>query len=514
MQEEPSGRPSRLALHFIVYFLLATLPAGIQAASAAREQAPLSSEERAEIQAQLEMLRRQIDALEERISASESSDESEIATTPEPELPEAAAEPAREAIPEPQPQRAGGPQDLWARDVGRTRLRLMDLGLDVITTVGGSTSDGEELQTLQGGAHDPRQRGFTLNQVELSFVGAVDPYLRAETYIVLSVDPDGETVIELEEAFLVTQTLPFGLQDKGFQIEGGTYFTDFGRINQQHPHFWTFVDQPFVATRFLGGDALRGPGALLAWLTPLPWYSEFRVSTQNARGETQVSFFANEEVYAERPIGGRPFVGQSVSSASDLTWSLRWANGFDISDTWSSQIGASVALGPNATGRAGDTQIYGGDVVAKWRPLTAQRGWPFVVLQGEFMWRNFQAAAFDGLIDGTPAQLPEDTLRDWGLYAYGAWGFQPRWVAGFRGEYGTAGGGPSYVGAQPVTGDLDPWRGTRYRVSPLVAFHPSEFSRLRLQYNYDNARFIEGGDAHSVWFGVEFNFGAHPAHSY
>ena len=43
----------------------------------------------------------------------------------------------------------------------------------------------------------------------------------------------------------------------------------------------------------------------------------------------------------------------------------------------------------------------------------------------------------------------------------------------------------------------------------------TEFSRLRLQYNYDLARHLPGDDeAHSIWCGVEFLFGVHPAHKY
>ncbi|MBZ0252998.1 MAG: hypothetical protein K8I02_06615, partial [Candidatus Methylomirabilis sp.] len=60
----------------------------------------------------------------------------------------------------------------------------------------------------------------------------------------------------------------------------------------------------------------------------------------------------------------------------------------------------------------------------------------------------------------------------------------------------------------------DPRRGTRHRLSPLLAWHPSEFSRIRLQYNYDNATVLERNEAHSVWLGLEFLIGAHPAHQY
>ena len=49
---------------------------------------------------------------------------------------------------------------------------------------------------------------------------------------------------------------------------------------------------------------------------------------------------------------------------------------------------------------------------------------------------------------------------------------------------------------------------------PLAVYQPTEYSRLRLQYNYDHAQHLSSNEAHSVWFGVEFIFGAHAAHSY
>jgi hypothetical protein len=69
-------------------------------------------------------------------------------------------------------------------------------------------------------------------------------------------------------------------------------------------------------------------------------------------------------------------------------------------------------------------------------------------------------------------------------------------------------------GASVQGRDNDPFRDTRYRVSPLLVWHPSEFLRLRLQYNYDRADHLAQRDAHSVWLGVEFLYGSHPAHKY
>ena len=91
------------------------------------------------------------------------------------------------------------------------------------------------------------------------------------------------------------------------------------------------------------------------------------------------------------------------------------------------------------------------------------------------------------------------------------------WSAGVRAEYATA-KGDSVVHRDGIDGldspSADPLRDRRFRISPLVQFHPSEFSRIRLQYDYDRAQFLPSGKAHSVWLGVEVLIGAHPAHGY
>jgi len=82
------------------------------------------------------------------------------------------------------------------------------------------------------------------------------------------------------------------------------------------------------------------------------------------------------------------------------------------------------------------------------------------------------------------------------------WGIKPLWVAGLRGDY--------------VSGDAgafdSPLRGERYRLSPNLTWFPSEFSKLRLQYNYDHRKGL--GADHSLWLQSEFLLGAHAAHKF
>jgi hypothetical protein len=90
------------------------------------------------------------------------------------------------------------------------------------------------------------------------------------------------------------------------------------------------------------------------------------------------------------------------------------------------------------------------------------------------------------------------------MYSQVLWGFKPRWVVGLRGEY--ADGNSGAYDANDV------FRGQRTRLSPDLTFYPSEFSKIRLQYNYDHGELF--GTEHSIWMQVEFLLGAHGAHKF
>jgi hypothetical protein len=391
-----------------------------------------------------------------------------------------------------------------------SQLRLIDISLDLVGAAGGSSATNSELQDLQGGGHDPKQRGFSLQQAELSLGGAVDPYFTAESHIVLFLDAEtGDTQVELEEAFLTTQALPCDLQ-----LKAGTFLTEFGRMNPTHPHAWDWQDQPVILTRVFGGDGMRAPGARLSWLLPTDNYTELFATVQNANGEQMTSYLASDAAYSERPIGGRAFTEQPVRSFGDLVYSARLVSSWDFGEASSTAIGASMAFGPNATGDGANTVIYGCDFVYKWRAPSGQRGWPYYKLQGEFVGRDFEAAAqVDGSDPLNPVAVPGATLHDHGGYLQAVWGCSPGWDIGLRGEWVTGSGASYDAGTQSFSRASDPYRADRVRISPMLAFHPSEFSRLRLQYNYDDGDALLQ-PAHSVWLGFELLIGTHPPHKY
>jgi hypothetical protein len=470
-----------------------------------------SADEIADLRKQLQELRDKMRLVEQQLERFEQKSDSPAVTKSLP----AAAVPAPTAAASAAPVPAA--EEPWSpaaplRLLGNERS-FLNLSLDAMFAAGGSSA--RDVERLQFGGHDPHQRGFTVQNLETTLEGVVDPYFRGQAALVYQIDPAGESVFELEEAYGETLSLPAGLQ-----IRAGQYFSEFGRLNPQHPHSWDFVDQPIVNGRFLGGDGLRGTGARLSWLMPVPFYSELWLGIQNSQGETLFSFRNEHE---DEPYLGRLHSQRSVRGLGDMLFVPRYATSFELTDAQTLVLGASAALGPNGSARSADSQVLGLDAYWKWKPATHHGGFPFVSWHTEAMFRRYEAGAFDwdrdrdGLLgpgepddnsDGTPDVLRAETLKDWGLFSQVLWGIKKGWVLGLRGEYV----GRINDGDYESLYGPDPDRGGRSRVSPNLTWYPSEFSKLRLQYNLDHRE--EVGKDHSVWLQFEFLLGAHAAHKF
>jgi len=370
-------------------------------------------------------------------------------------------------------------------------FHLTDISAILDVGVGGSSERGTSLEQLQAGGHDPHKRGFTLRQLELSIGGAVDPLFNLESHIVYT-----DNGVELEEAFATTTSMPDNLQ-----LKLGYFLTEFGRLNATHPHTWMWIDQPIINNRLFGPDGMRGPGARLSWLTPLPWYSEVLVGVQDSDGENMASFRPPDDT----GIGGRPLVDRQTTGMGDFAWLGRWVNGFDLGDSLSGQAGISGLYGANSAGPSGRTWIYGGDLLLKYSPTGSQLERPLLTWQTEAMGRDYQADAVGG--------APAATLHDWGMYTQVLHTLNHDWSWGLRYEF-ASGSGDSFANGAPLDRNLDPTRDDRQRISPVVVYHPSEFSRLSLQVNEDDAAHLGSRRALSVWLGFEVLIGSHPAHSY
>jgi len=369
----------------------------------------------------------------------------------------------------------------------------MNAGFDVLLNAGWSTTP--DLGLYQPGDHDPSQRGFSLRNAELALDGAVDPYFKAFANLVFKTAPDESTELELEEAYAQSTALPGNLQ-----LKAGRFFAEFGRENNQHPHVWDFVDQPLALNRMFGSDGLRQNGARLSWLTPLPFYTEALLGVFNGQGGDAYSFRNPGDAGPDgvTRLYGHATAARDLRGPGDLLYVPRLATSFDLTDAQTLLLGASAAFGPNDTGPDARTQIYGLDAFWKWKPANAGAGWPFVKVQSEVLWRDFNAGA------DPAASLPDERLRDWGLYAQVLWGFTRGWVAGLRGDYVAGNSGASAAG--------NAQRAEAERLSPNLTWYFTEFSKLRLQYNYTHV--VANADEQAVWAQLEFMIGAHAAHKF
>ena len=394
-----------------------------------------------------------------------------------------------------------------------------------------------EKDHLNFGGHDPNERGFTVQQIEMSLKSIVGPYFTGEAHINFGLS-GGESFVEAEEAFLTSLALPLNLQ-----LSGGQFFTRFGRLNAMHSHTRHFADQPIIHNRLFGGDGLRQVGTQLSYLLPLPIYTKLVLSMQNPHGPTAVSFFNTVDTGGVEKNGhhhgnfapsiffhehegseqehtkeneahhqdeeepgvqdatylGRPLIGRDIDSLADFIYMTRLQASIDATDTLTWMWGGSALFGPNATGEATRTTIMGTDLYVKWQPLSSIKGWPFLAWQSELIRRNYEA---DEFIDHDNDIIPSAEVRDWGLYSQLIWGFRQRWVAGMRGEF---------TDGEEATAPL---QDRRYRLSTNLTFYPSEFSKWRLQYNYDVSESQDDVPIHALFLQWEFLIGAHSVHTF
>ena len=374
----------------------------------------------------------------------------------------------------------------------RGTATYMNVGFSGLMDLGWSSE--ADVRSLQRGDHDPNVRGFTVPNEELTLDGAVDPYFKGFVNVVYKIDDAGESAFELEEAYILSSSLPANLQ-----IKAGQFFTEFGRQNTQHPHAWAFVDQPLVLNQMFGADGMRGQGMRLSWLAPTSWYTEAMVTVQNSFGGTMHSFQSEE---SSEIHGGVP-VEREVNNGGDLTIAPRLTTSFDLTSTQTLLLGVSGAFGPNNSGTDFNrTSLYGIDAYWRWKSATAGQGFPFFSLQAELMGREYEAAAAS-IRRRSNGHASAGDHRRWRLVCPGALGRQ---AAHCRSACA-----PRPLAAIPRRSTRT-LRTDRFRLSPNFTMYPSEFSKVRLQYNYDDRKGI--GRDHSLWLQFEFILGAHAAHRF
>ena len=327
-----------------------------------------------------------------------------------------------------------------------------------------------------GAETGPGARGFNLGESELTIAANVDPYFFGN--VTASVSAENE--ISIEEAYFRTTALTHGLT-----IKGGRYFSGLGYLNDVHAHAWDFVDQP-LAYQALLGNQYSQDGVQLKWLAPTDLYIEFGLEGGSGRHFPATARAANglNSATAFMHLGND--VGDSASWRTGLSWLHTNAEGrsYEASDT---------ANLPVTNAFSGSSETWVADVTWKWSPHgnTANHQ---LKIQGEYLRRTEDGTLTVG--QGAPPDAYRSQQSGW--YLQSVYQFLPRWRAGLR--YDALDAGTDLPTTSPT------------RTSLMLDWNLSEFSRLRTQYAWDNAR--GGSTDRQLFLQYLFSLGAHGAHKY
>ena len=254
--------------------------------------------------------------------------------------------------------------------------------------------------------------GLSLDETELAISANVDDKYYGFLTAALE-QTDGETSVELEEAYVETLALP-----KGLKVKGGRFLSDIGYLNPIHAHAWDFNDAPLAYVAMLN-TAYKDDGIQLRWVVPAPLLIE--IGGEILRGDS----FPGANGAASDGTGASTLfvhVGGDVGSENS------WRAGVARLATDANERASVFADGSAVFTGSSDLTIA--DFVWKW----AKNGNPrdrYYTVQAEYLHRREDGAlAVTTLSAGDELGFYRGTQD--GFYVQGVYQFRPRWRAGVR----------------------------------------------------------------------------------
>jgi hypothetical protein len=308
--------------------------------------------------------------------------------------------------------------------------------------------------------------GLHFDEAEISLISVVDPYWTFVSNIVFV--GDGE--VDPEEVWVRTTTIP------AVQLKLGKIRGTFGKHGLLHTHAFPFIQAPIVMANTIGEEGFKAAGAEAAWLTPLPWFSELT-------GGAYESIPADDE----HPLDF------GSSRHDNLPLLGHFKNQFDLNDATTLELGQSLLQGRGADDNL--HSAYGADVTIRNVPArnSNRRGW---ILQGEYLQKGSRAS-------GTYTREQD------GGYASFQYRMSQVWWMGIRGEQAR----DSFTDF--VVDDVgDPIAAKVNRGSVNLAWTPSEFSFIRLEYSHAKADAGIHPTDDRLLIQMSYTIGYHPAHAY
>ena len=354
-----------------------------------------------------------------------------------------------------------------------------------------------------------RVEGFGLGHTELAMSANIDDMFYGKLTAVVEMH-DGETELGLEEAFIQTMAMPYGLS-----MRAGRFLSDIGYLNNQHVHTDAFSDRPAAYRAFLGSHYFDD-GLRVSYVAPTDLYwtvgaEAFKGDSMQAADEHGERDYETIGVYTSSTKIGRD-AGANGSWQAGLSY-LRNENGRMTAEEHEAHDEHAAVEDEHEHEHSHSAQYTGentyvADFVYKWAP-NGNYKYQHLTLSGEY----FRVTDFKPLEEhhddhddhGDEAHGDEGKDYQDGWYLSGVYQFSPKWSAGVR--YGE-------VDTQLMHDDhFDPQKLKETEVS--LAWHHSHFSTVRLQYTNQKGTNFEGiEDDNVITLQYVMTLGAHGAHQF
>jgi len=364
---------------------------------------------------------------------------------------------------------------------------------------------GQEEGDEHGHSHSAysSDNGFNFNYAELVMSANVDPNFSLDTVFHFGTDE-----VEIEEAYFTNTTAAEGLR-----IRGGKLLSEFGRLNQQHHHFWDFNNMPLIYQGLVGNEGLNEVGLQFQYTLPFEEYvmvggEILQGDNEKNFGNDQISISSNDGTSETQVLEGEDapsmFVGYVKGS-------------FDLGDT-TFLPGASYIYGQSQSiHNHGDHEVaFDGTAAIINVELTVKHyfdSYSFLTWQSEWMYMDKEGDEYHAEA-AAPTEIEKvaQEITQAGYYTQLVYAANQNWRMGARYE-------SIYENDYKFTEEEFP--STPYdSYSAMVEYHWSEFSRLRLEYTQNDALYTEGPagfesqSVNTLMLSLNLAIGAHAAHDF
>ena len=337
----------------------------------------------------------------------------------------------------------------------------------------------------------PAKRGLSIAESELNLSANVDDKFYGN--LIFSLSPDN--TVSVEEAYGLYTAAPDGIAPKF-----GRFLSSIGYLNDQHQHAWDFYDAPLVYQAFLGGQ-YQNNGLQVKWIAPTDEFLEF--GAEIGSGESFPGNSRNKNGTGDGIV--------YVHAGGDVGTSNSWRAGLSYLQTAAKNREYSQLdlAGNDAQATfTGRSKIAIADFVWKWAPNGNAQDRNFKV-QGEYFWRRENGdLTYDS--NGALGLTQTGSYRSDqnGFYVQGVYQFMPNWRVGARYDWLNPGSVDYGVnGVYFANGSFNP-----QRTAVMLDWTPSEFSRLRVQYQ--QAKLRPDLTDNEILVQYILTLGAHGAHKF